>query len=87
MEQAMVNFRMDRKMKLDMEKICKKMGLSMTAAFTMFAAKVINEKRIPFEITADPFYSESNMAHLRRGIAALNEGKGVERDPLKEKGI
>ncbi len=24
---------------------------------------------------ADPFYSESNMAHLRRGIAALNAGK------------
>ena len=26
----------------------------------------------------DPFYSESNMAHLRRGIEALNAGKGVE---------
>lgn len=28
MEQAMVNFRMDRKMKLNMEKICKKMDLT-----------------------------------------------------------
>ena len=25
----------------------------------------------------DPLFSESNMAHLRRGIAALNEGRGV----------
>ncbi len=25
----------------------------------------------------DPFFSESNMAHLRRGIAALDEGRGV----------
>lgn len=34
------------------------------------------------DITADPFYSESNMAHLRRGIAALNAGKGIEREPV-----
>lgn len=28
----------------------------------------------------DPFYSESNMAHLMRGVAALNAGKGVEHE-------
>lgn len=27
--------------------------------------KVGNERRIPFEITADPFYSEENINHLR----------------------
>lgn len=32
---------------------------------------------------ADPFYSESNMAHLQRGIAALNAGKGVEHEPIE----
>jgi len=31
----------------------------------------------------DHFYSGSNMAHLRRGISALNSGKGVEHDQLK----
>lgn len=30
------------------------------------------------EVSADNFYSESNIAHLRRGIAALNTGKGTE---------
>ena len=30
--------------------------------------------------TDDPFYSESNMAHLMRGVAALNAGKGVEHE-------
>jgi DNA-damage-inducible protein J len=66
-----------------MEQTCADMGMSMTTAFTIFAKKVANEKRIPFEITADPFYSESNMAHLRRGIAALNAGKGVEHEPIE----
>ena len=40
-----------------MEKTCKEMGMSMTTAFTIFATKVSREKRIPFEINIDPFYS------------------------------
>ena len=81
-----VNFRMDAELKKNMEQVCEDMGLSMTTAFTIFAKKVSREHRIPFEITADPFYSESNMAHLRRGIAALDSGKGVEHEPLLEDG-
>ena len=60
MSQSMVNFRMDSDLKKNMEETCKKMGLTMSAAFTMFATKVTNEQRISFEIVADPFYSSSN---------------------------
>lgn len=52
MAQVNVNFRMDEDVKKRMEQACKEMGLSMTTAFTMFATKVGNEKRIPFEIAA-----------------------------------
>ena len=79
-----VNFRMDQELKKSMEKACSDMGLSMTAAFTIFAKAVSREKRIPFEVTAGPFYSESNMAHLRRGIAALDAGKGVAHEPIED---
>ena len=72
-----VNFRMDSDLKKNMEKVCMDMGLSMTAAFTIFAKTVTREKRIPFEVSADPFYSASNMKHLQRAIAELNAGKGV----------
>ena len=58
--------------------------MSMTTAFTIFAKTVTREKRIPFEVTADPFYSDSNLAHLHRGIQALNEGKGVEHDLIED---
>lgn len=54
MAQVMVNFRMDEGVKKSMELACKEMGLSMTTAFTIFATKVGREKRIPFEITAEP---------------------------------
>ena len=75
MAQAMVNFRMDEELKKNMEETCKKMGLTMTAAFTMFATKVTNEQRIPFEIVTDPFYSEANMKRLRESIAAVESGE------------
>lgn len=41
------------------------------------------EKRIPFDVSVDPFYSESNIEHLRRGVEALNAGKGVEHDIIE----
>ncbi len=83
MEQAMVNFRMDAALKRDVEEICKEMGMSMTTAFTIFAKKLSRERKIPFEITADPFYSESNLRHLRRGVAALDAGEGQEHELIE----
>ena len=79
-----VNFRLNEADKKKMESVCSELGLSMSAAFTIFAKKVGREHRIPFEVSVDPFYSESNVAHLRRGMAALNAGLGVEHDIIEE---
>lgn len=75
MSQTMVNFRMDEDVKRKMEQACKDMGMSMTTAFTIFAVKVGNEKRIPFEIVADPFYSEANMKYLRKVVSDIESGR------------
>ena len=50
------------------------MGLSMSAAFTIFAKKVSRERRIPFEVSADPFYSESNMRYLEEVMRDVKDG-------------
>lgn len=85
MAQTMVNFRMDEELKKNVEKTCADMGMSMTTAFMIYAKKIAREKRIPFEITADPFYSESNMKHLEKIVADINSGKArlVEHDLLE----
>ena len=72
-----VNIKMDEDVKKRMERACAEMGLSMSAAFTMFAKKVGREYRIPFEVSADPFYSESNVNYLRRVISDIESGKAV----------
>ena len=78
-----VNFKLDADIKNSMEEACSEMGISMSAAFKIFAKKVGREKRIPFEVSVDPFYSESNMRHLRRGIEALNTGDGKEHEIIE----
>ncbi len=75
MAQVMVNFRMDESLKKDMEETCREMGMSMTTAFTVFAKTVSREKRIPFEISADPFYSEENIRYLENIISQIESGK------------
>lgn len=79
-----VNFRLDKDIKDEMESACHDMGLSMSTAFTIFARKVAREKRIPFEINVDPFYSKTNLEFLYRGVDALNAGKGVEHELIDE---
>ncbi len=58
-----VNFKLDAETKRGMEQACKDMGLSLS----VFAKKVSREKRIPFELSVDPFYSESNIFEEKDG--------------------
>lgn len=69
-----VNFKLDPTVKEKMEDVCNEIGLSMSAAFTIFAKKVGNERRIPFDLTADPFYSAENMAELERRVSSVLAG-------------
>lgn len=71
MAQTTVNFRMDEGLKLDLERLCDDLGITMTTAFTVFAKKATRENRIPFELSGDPFYSTKNMMRLQESIASF----------------
>ena len=77
MAQVLVNIRMDEDLKKSMEQTCQLLGLNMTTAFTIFAKKMSREKRIPFEVSFDPFYSESNMAAIDESYKQLERGQVV----------
>ena len=77
MSQVMVNFRLDENVKKNMEEVCREMGMSMSTAFTVFATKVSRERRIPFSITVDPFYSEPNIERLKRIVDNIDSGRSV----------
>ena len=80
MAQTLVNFRMDEELKQNMEQTCQELGMNMTTAFTIFAKKMTREKRIPFEVSLDPFYSEANMNYLKKVISEIDSGKAKLRE-------
>ncbi len=70
-----INFKLDSDVKKSMEQVCSELGLSMSAAFTIFAKKVSREKRIPFDVSVDPFYSESNIRYLEKKMEDYKAGR------------
>lgn len=77
MAQSLVNIRMDENVKKKMEKLCNELGITLSAAFNIFARKMIRENGIPFDVSADPFYSESNMIAIDQSIKEFDEGKTI----------
>ncbi len=72
---AQINLRVDDDVKRKAEAALDTIGLSMSAAINIFLKAVAREKRIPFELSADPFYSYSNISYLKNIMNDVNEGK------------
>ena len=83
---AQINFRVDDGLKMKAEKACEDMGMNMTTALNIFLVKLANERRIPFEITADPdpFYSDEHIAMLERRVADMKAGRNMHEHELIE---
>lgn len=79
MSTSNINIRIEESTKRDLESVCKELGLSVTTAFTIFAKKMCRERRIPFDVAIDPFYSTENLDHLRHSVSELDSGGGLER--------
>lgn len=77
MAQTTLSIRIDDTLKKDFDNVCSNLGLSMTTAITMLAKKMTRENRLPFEVSVDPFYSDENMARLRKSIAQMESSGGT----------
>ena len=85
MAQTNVNIRMDAQVKKQFETFCTNIGLTMSAAFNVFAKTAVRQQKIPFEISleSDSFYSDVNMKVLFESIKQLEAGKGIEHDLIE----
>ena len=72
---AQISLRVDDEVKRGAEQALNEIGLSMSTAINVFLRKVAREKRIPFELSAEPFYSESNIRHLETIMQDIKDGK------------
>jgi len=83
MAQTTLSVRMDEDVKRRFDAFCAEVGMNASVAVNLFAKTVIREHRIPFEISADPFWSEENQAFLRRSVAQLDAGQGVSHELIE----
>ena len=75
MSQTMISVRMDNLLKNQWASVCEELGVNITTVVTVLAKKMSREKRIPFDVSVDPFYSSKNMKALDESINQLNSGK------------
>lgn len=73
MANTSINIRMDAELKRQFEAFCADMGMTMSAAFNIFARKAVREYRIPFEISGDVPNAET--------VEAIQEVKKVKVNP------
>ncbi len=70
-----VSFRIDEDVKHSAENVLDDLGLTLSAAITVFLKKVGREHRIPFDLSVDPFYSESNIRYLEQKMEDYKAGR------------
>ena len=62
MAQTLINVRMDEDLKRNFDNVCNELGMT---------------KRIPFDVSVDPFYSETNLSALKKSMEQAAGGKVV----------
>ncbi len=76
-----ISIRLDDQEKIALEQMCADMGMNLSTFYMLYTKKVLRDRKIPFIIEApiDPFYSDSNMAQLKKADEQVRKGKVVER--------
>ena len=70
---AQVSVRVDDEVKRNAEATLNAIGIPMSTAVNVFLKAVAREHRIPFELNADPFYSDSNMRQRGNGFDGIGK--------------
>ncbi len=75
MAQTNLSVRVNELDKKNFELFCNEAGMNVSVAINMFIKTVLRERRLPFEIKIDPFYSKSNIEYLEKIVSDIKTGK------------
>ena len=79
-DSVIVQARIPSDLKRDTEQIFNSMGIDFATGIRMFLAQVRLRNGLPFEVQADPFWSERNQRRLRESIEQGKRGEVVRHD-------
>ena len=88
MGQTATTIRMDAELKAEFDKLCDEFGMSANTAFNIYVKTVVRQRRIPFQIEADPVDEVMERGrkafYEMRRIAAENGTAGMSLDEINE---
>ena len=73
---TLVQFRMDKELKAQLEEMLAEMGLTLSAAMNLYAKAIINNACIPFDIKAPSYYPH---AATRKVLDDAMQGVGMSK--------
>ncbi len=81
---SQISLRVDDNVKMQAESVCSEIGMSLSTAINIYLKRLGRERRVPFDVSADPFYSDANVAVLRSRIEDVNNDNNLVTHELIE---
>lgn len=78
MSKISFNIALDKKLLKEARALCRKMGMDLNAAVTLFLKQMVQERRLPFTPSADAeSYSPKDVQMLLQSYGQVKEGRVV----------
>lgn len=88
MRQTATTIRLDADLKAEFDKLCEDFGMSVNTAFNIYVKTVVRQRRIPFQIEADPIDEVMERGrkafYEMRRIAQENGTAGMSLEEINE---
>lgn len=79
---ANLQVKLDDSLRDDAQTVAAQLGLDLPSAVRMFLVQMVRQNGLPFQASADPFYSPANQHYLKNVIAEIENGGKLERHEL-----
>jgi DNA-damage-inducible protein J len=81
---SQISLRVDDNVKKQAESVCSEIGMSLSTAINIYLKRLGRDRRVPFDVSADPFYSDSNVSVLQSRINDVENGDNLVTHELIE---
>lgn len=81
---ANLQVKMDDSLRDDAQCVAASLGLDLPSAVRMFLVQMVRQNGLPFDVSADPFYSPANQRYLKDVIAGIENGELEEHGLIKD---
>ena len=77
---AQISLKIDDDVKHNVAAVCDELGILVSTAINIYLKKISREKRIPFDLSIDPFYSKENIKRLKKSAKQMDDNGGTIRE-------